>query len=219
MKVAMVAAAVTFGAAASANAAVVVTNGNLSTGQGAGGTSDPYWTITAAVGTAPSGDPTIHTYNSAIFPFNAYAAPIGTSQWITPTANAGQSFDPSTNGFYTYTISFIATKLSIAGQFMSDNTVSDITLNPVGQHLSGGGGFTSPTAFAFNNLTLGGLYTLSFTVENYAQSSGNPTALDVFASAVPEPSTWAMMILGFLGLGFLGYRKSSKTSAASFRMV
>lgn len=27
------------------------------------------------------------------------------------------------------------------------------------------------------------------------------------ASAVPEPSTWAMMTLGFLGLGFLAYRR------------
>jgi hypothetical protein len=26
-------------------------------------------------------------------------------------------------------------------------------------------------------------------------------------SAVPEPSTWAMMILGFFGIGFMAYRK------------
>lgn len=26
-------------------------------------------------------------------------------------------------------------------------------------------------------------------------------------SAVPEPSTWAMMVLGFLGVGFMAYRK------------
>ena len=31
-----------------------------------------------------------------------------------------------------------------------------------------------------------------------------------FASAVPEPSTWAMMILGFLGVGFVSYRRSTK---------
>ena len=29
-------------------------------------------------------------------------------------------------------------------------------------------------------------------------------------SAVPEPSTWAMMILGFAGLGFMAYRRKSK---------
>jgi hypothetical protein len=40
-----------------------------------------------------------------------------------------------------------------------------------------------------------------------------------FTAAVPEPSTWAMMILGFLGLGFMGYRKASKTSSPAFRMV
>jgi hypothetical protein len=38
-------------------------------------------------------------------------------------------------------------------------------------------------------------------------------------SAVPEASTWAMMILGFLGLGFFGYRKSSKTSGPAFRVA
>jgi len=30
------------------------------------------------------------------------------------------------------------------------------------------------------------------------------------SSAVPEPSTWAMMILGFAGIGFLAYRRKSK---------
>jgi hypothetical protein len=30
--------------------------------------------------------------------------------------------------------------------------------------------------------------------------------------AVPEPSTWAMMILGFAGIGFMVYRRKSETS-------
>jgi PEP-CTERM motif-containing protein len=38
-------------------------------------------------------------------------------------------------------------------------------------------------------------------------------------SAVPEASTWAMMLLGFLGLGFLGYRKSSRSSNPAFRVA
>jgi len=29
-------------------------------------------------------------------------------------------------------------------------------------------------------------------------------------AAVPEPSTWAMMILGFAGIGFMAYRRKSK---------
>jgi hypothetical protein len=33
--------------------------------------------------------------------------------------------------------------------------------------------------------------------------------------AVPEPSTWAMMLVGFAGLGFAGYRASRKTTLAA----
>jgi hypothetical protein len=36
-------------------------------------------------------------------------------------------------------------------------------------------------------------------------------------SAVPEPSTWAMMILGFCGIGFMAYRR--KQSGPSFRLA
>jgi hypothetical protein len=32
---------------------------------------------------------------------------------------------------------------------------------------------------------------------------------------IPEPSTWAMMLLGFIGLGFIGYRKA-KTARTAF---
>ena len=34
-------------------------------------------------------------------------------------------------------------------------------------------------------------------------------------TAAPEPSTWAMMMLGFAGLGFAGYRKARKTAAGA----
>jgi outer membrane lipase/esterase len=34
------------------------------------------------------------------------------------------------------------------------------------------------------------------------------------AEAVPEPSTWAMMLLGFAGLGFMAYRRKSAAIAA-----
>ena len=33
-------------------------------------------------------------------------------------------------------------------------------------------------------------------------------------SAVPEPSTWALMLLGFAGLGLAGYRRSVKAAPA-----
>lgn len=49
---------------------------------------------------------------------------------------------------------------------------------------------------------------------------GNPADADYddlvvrfqYVSAVPEASTWAMMILGFAGIGFLAYRRKPNTS-------
>jgi len=34
-------------------------------------------------------------------------------------------------------------------------------------------------------------------------------------SAVPEPSTWAMMVLGFAGLGFMAYRRKQTSAVAA----
>jgi hypothetical protein len=45
------------------------------------------------------------------------------------------------------------------------------------------------------------------------------TNLTVVASAVPEPATWAMMILGFLGVGFMAYRRKQNGSAFSLRLI
>jgi PEP-CTERM motif len=38
---------------------------------------------------------------------------------------------------------------------------------------------------------------------------------DTASSSVPEPSTWAMMALGFAGLGFAGYRKAKRAAFAA----
>jgi hypothetical protein len=74
-----------------------------------------------------------------------------------------------------------------------------------------------PTGTAFNSLAIptslslesfqtttgfvaiGGTLAADFTITSLAQVSG-----------VPESSTWAMMILGFAGVGLIAYRKKSK---------
>ena len=38
---------------------------------------------------------------------------------------------------------------------------------------------------------------------------------EVFSTGVPEPSTWAMMMLGFAGLGFAAYRGRGRRAAIS----
>jgi PEP-CTERM motif-containing protein len=36
--------------------------------------------------------------------------------------------------------------------------------------------------------------------------NGSVTIESITGSPVPEPSTWAMMAIGFVGLGFMGWR-------------
>jgi hypothetical protein len=56
----------------------------------------------------------------------------------------------------------------------------------------------------------GGPTTIEFDISGSGTARAGISADDFFV-AVPEPSTWAMMLLGFAGLGFAGYRKSRPT--------
>jgi hypothetical protein len=60
--------------------------------------------------------------------------------------------------------------------------------------------------------TGGGSYYVSFNAVGPGVSI-DPVLDNVAVNAVPEPATWAMMLLGFAGLGLAGYRKARKTSA------
>jgi hypothetical protein len=76
------------------------------------------------------------------------------------------------------------------------------------------GPLTFTISDAANDLTLA---SLGFSVANngdhiffasdLANAQGVTGAVGALASAVPEPSTWAMMILGFIGVGAMAYRR------------
>jgi len=54
----------------------------------------------------------------------------------------------------------------------------------------------------------------SITEEYIITATGQGTANStIVVTAVPEPSTWAMMILGFFGVGFMAYRRKSSGKA------
>jgi PEP-CTERM motif len=55
---------------------------------------------------------------------------------------------------------------------------------------------------------------LSFTDLGPSDQQGNLIDSVVVSTGVPEPSTWAMMVLGFAGLGFAAFRQGRKTSTA-----
>jgi hypothetical protein len=56
----------------------------------------------------------------------------------------------------------------------------------------------------------------TFAPGTYGIAGDSVTITDVTA-AVPEPSTWAMMILGFMGVGFMAYRRKQNNS--TFRLA
>jgi PEP-CTERM motif len=66
--------------------------------------------------------------------------------------------------------------------------------------------FDSPDFFTFD----GGLYAFSVNSPLTVNQNSTVTLFGTIA-AVPEPSTWAMMILGFFGVGFLAYRRNNGT--------
>jgi hypothetical protein len=65
------------------------------------------------------------------------------------------------------------------------------------------------------SVTLLGTYqydpSITLTGANYLSGDGT---VDTRISGVPEPSTWAMMILGFTGIGFMAYRKRKSAAFA-----
>jgi hypothetical protein len=48
------------------------------------------------------------------------------------------------------------------------------------------------------------------TVSNGTAISSNSFEIAQITTSVPEPSTWAMMLIGFAGLGYAGYRTSRR---------
>jgi hypothetical protein len=53
----------------------------------------------------------------------------------------------------------------------------------------------------------------SIAFEVASVSAGGASASLESTSAVPEPATWAMMLIGFAGLGFAGYRQKKRKGA------
>lgn len=69
-------------------------------------------------------------------------------------------------------------------------------------------------AESFSFQATGASQTFTFAVSNVG--SDHSVGIDNIAlTAVPEPATWAMMLVGFAGLGFAGYRRNKVASIAA----
>jgi hypothetical protein len=89
----------------------------------------------------------------------------------------------------------------------TDNGLHSLPLEIATTSSSGtfNGGFSTSSIFT----PTGQLFSLTEEIEITALSAGSDLLSTGSVSAVPETSTWAMMILGFMGIGFLVYRRKS----------
>jgi hypothetical protein len=126
---------------------------------------------------------------------NLVAAHIHAGPTVTPTTNG-----PVVWGFF--------------GAPFNDNNPNDMVFTPFGTGVGGtiSGKWDAPEG---NNTTLaaqlanilGGNSYINF---HTVQFGGGEIRGNI--SAIPEPSTWAMMILGFAGVGFMTYRRRNQAA-------
>ncbi len=217
MKKLIIAAALAATSFLSAHAASIT--GLVNTGSFAAGQQDLNYKLSVSASSGTFG-PYGYVTSSSGAPVGGWLANTTTSKWITPTTNAGQSFDPASNGTYTWTLNFDLTGFnaataSFAGRLAADNSAL-VMLN--GVQVGSAGGFSSFTNFGANSGFISGANTLQFVVTNLKQSSGNPTGLRVEflqsnVTPVPEPETYAMLLAG-LGLMGVISRRRMKGKAA-----
>jgi hypothetical protein len=107
-------------------------------------------------------------------------------------------------GTFTFQLSF-PTPYSISLGTCTSGLVSgsECSLSSVSLNTSVAGIYDDTVTIGTLNLTGGGSETVQLTI-------------DATVGSVPEPSTWAMMLLGFAGLGFMSYRRKA---IPAFRFV
>jgi hypothetical protein len=90
---------------------------------------------------------------------------------------------------------------------------SSVVLGPV----TGGPSNNTKTQSADLDAVLGtGNYFAEFVQSPATATTDHFNGAFSITAGVPEPATWAMMVLGFLGVGFMAYRRKSNHS---FRLV
>jgi hypothetical protein len=195
---------------------------------GSGTTAAGYWTHDAAGATGQlagfvTGGPgfTAPTFTgiNGLLPanVNSQATGVNDSGWVVgfyqPTSTTFTGFLDNSGVISTITfpgsVSTQALGVNDLGEIVGDYTLSDGNMFGF---LDKGGVFSTIDPFGSTAVTANGINDLGHIVGFYTNADGNTIG---FETSVPEPSTWAMMLLGFAGLGFLGYRKVRTGSLAT----
>jgi hypothetical protein len=147
---------------------------------------------------------------------NKWSVPtIGSLNWTTaqdvqllfnpgePQSAADQSIQIDT-----LTLTFFNTNGSVAGSITNDLGALAYSATDPG---SGKAGFlidvSSDEFAAVNSILAGGPNLRLGIFASLSDATGDADGFTAIAASVPEPATWAMMILGFFGVGFMAYRR------------
>lgn len=156
---------------------------------------------------------------------------IGQLKWVnnatSGVSNANTNFDVT----YRFTLAFTAPGVTSDTQdFLLNiqqtvNDAGDLIFNLTNATLSGLGPFNlgnvtvSDLHFGLAPSTNGQYYTTNgggHSAGEWTNPENKISTLNIYAdftAPVPEPSTWAMMILGFAGVGFMAYRRRNQAAA------
>lgn len=121
--------------------------------------------------------------------------------------NAPQAVSNSTNQFF-FNYSHLDPSTSMVLTLFT-------TVGTFSENLFTNGNFDNNFSFAFTNESCSGTAVSPCDQYQVGLTQGailnSPVTISVdFTAPVPEPSTWAMLLLGFAGLGFMTYRRKNK---------
>jgi PEP-CTERM motif len=196
-------AAVALGASVQSSSAAIVLQDNFD-----GPAAQGNWPGDAVFLSIPqpgnvSGLPSVDLVGPGFFPSLAFSGNSVDLDGSTGSGNSpsGQLQSVASFALGDYTLSFV---LSGNQRFVAEQTT---TISLGGQSFS-----ITPTDDVYHTYThtfVGASGQLNFVDSGPSNQQGNLLDNVVMAS-VPEPSTWAMLLLGFAGIGFMAYRRKSK---------
>ena len=200
-----------------AHADVIVTNGDFETGgftgwiQSSSGTTNSAAAVIAYNSTSPG------AFGEAVPPApsgGTYGAYFSTD---TGTQSISQSVSLVAGQQYTFSYDLFSPANGQANQFNAILTSEVGTADALGPFSAKGFGSNWVVETSDFTATTSGPYTLILSFTGDGVPAADFVLDNVAISAVPEASTWAMMILGFAGVGFMAYRR--KQNGPSLRLA
>ena len=158
----------------------------------------------------------VFTNINALLPANFNSQAVGINSTATPWIVGFYQPDSALATSFSFvdeggTIVTIDPFSSTFSQALGVNDMGEIVGSYVGAdgnthgYIDNNGVFTSFDPPGSASTTINGINDKGDIVGFY--TTANDTVVGFVGTPVPEPSTWAMMLAGFAGLGFLGYRK------------